>query len=446
MKEKMKCRTGDFSIVIRWMVCSCIAMLLLSCNTQENSHRDDDHVRMHHVSPEKAAVAHDVYTCPMHPEVVKDTPGACPICGMDLVKREESAGPDTVRVTEMPMDASQDSIISNIATVHPSFKMIFPKIKMSGSIAYDARRIYSIASRVEGRIEKLHVNFIFQKVRKGDPLLEISSHSLLVAQQEYLYLKKNDPESPLLQASENKLLLLGVTRQQINKLSDGKHVHPAVTIYSPVSGYVIENNENVAGNNLSLPVDKMNADGMGGDMTSGGAGPFPVKQGAYINKGQSVFRIVNTDKVWAVFEVFAGEGSLIKKGQPVRILLESSDTMLEGKVDFMEPAYNKASQTSRLRVYLNNENEKLKTGNFITGEIDVNPVKTFVIPQTAVCDLGTRKVVFVKKNNGYETREVTTGILAGNDIEIRQGLSASEEVAAHAQFMVDSESLIQLNK
>ncbi|HEV8511956.1 MAG TPA: efflux RND transporter periplasmic adaptor subunit, partial [Cyclobacteriaceae bacterium] len=165
------------------------------------------------------------YTCPMHPTVIKDTPGSCPVCGMDLVMKGKQN--DDVKVGDdlsYLLKPVNSSVISTIKTVTPVKKSINIKAKANGVITYDTKAMSTISSRISGRVEKLFVKYNFQPVKKGQKILEIYSPELLTAQRDLLYLLKSDKENTqLIDGAKEKLRLLGATDQQIDQLvSTGK--------------------------------------------------------------------------------------------------------------------------------------------------------------------------------------------------------------------------------
>ena len=385
-----------------------------------------------------------LYYCPMDTEVVRMEPGVCPICGMDLVVKPQSESTDSYNLISNPSNAI---VLSSVMAVKPEVKSVPITIKIVGSISYDTRRIYTISSRVdEGRVEKLYVKFPFQPVKKGQPLLELFSHELLSAQKEYFFIKETDPEATdLVNAAKQKLLLLGMTEAQINNFKNDGHVHPTTTIYSPYTGYVVENipeEAKVASSNKgagmgSAPMKNKSY------MSANQQEQLILREGTYLGKGAIIFKVVNTDIVWGIFEIYSDQLPLLRLDQIVNIKVENSEEMITGKVDFIEPNYQDGSKTSRFRVYLSNKNQKLKIGNLLQGEIKTEPKQGLWAPESAVYDLGVDKIVFVKKGDAFETRKVVTGINSANLVQILSGLNENDEIAANAQYMVDSESFIK---
>ena len=397
----------------------------------------------------KIQKSEEYYTCPMHPEVKKDKPGSCPICGMDLVKKtEQTEVGEAENEYNLIANPVNMAVLSNVKAIKPVSKTVPITIKSSGYITYDTRRIHNISARIDGRIEKLNVKYTFQPVKAGQALFEIFSHELQTAQQDYLYIKINDPDNTgLISAARKKLLLLGMTEAQVNAINSDGHLHLTATVYSPYSGYVVEKSldENTLtgqatmggsmGNNI------VSSQNMNESNTS-----LILREGAYVNKGQVVFKVVNTDMVWGIFEIYSSQLPSLKVNQTVHIKIENTDEMIMGKVDFIEPAYKEEQGTVSFRVYLPNQNQNLKIGNLLSGEIEAGSRKGLWIPQMTMYDLGRDKIVFVKKEGIYQTRKIVIGAVSGNEIEVISGLAENEEIAENAQFMIDSESFVKVSK
>ena len=164
----------------------------------------------------------------------------------------------------------------------------------------------------------------------------------------------------------------------------------------------------------------------------------------YIKKGEVVFKLSNTDKVWAVFNVLQGYSSLIKLNQTVVISseLNTSDPVY-AKINFIETQLNQSNNSLRLRVYLNNSKLKLPIGLRLQGNVRTNPVKALWLPKQAMVSIGTKKMVFIRLENGFKAREIKTGIEINDFIQILGGITKKDTIAANAQYLIDSESFIK---
>ncbi len=384
----------------------------------------------HH--PEKNAT----YTCPMHPSVIKDQPGACPICGMDLIKKESNnKKQDNVELNAL-LQPTNELVVSSIPVTGLVFSSEQIELNALGNIAYDTRMIGSISAKVSGRIEKLYVRYKYQKVTNGQRIMDIYSPELLTAQQNLLFLIKNDHEnSTLIEAAKEKLLLLGMSNKQVMELIQSGKPLFTISVISNYSGHIHE----------TINVDKMNIanDNMGG--ISQQTEELALKEGMYIQKGQSVFSVFNPDKAWVILNIYGENQSFVKKGNVVRIIPETARRKdFKATIDFVEPFYRKENKTQTVRVGFNNSSLKIPIGSQVQAVIFGNTVKGFWLPKDAVLSLGLEKVVFQKSEDGFRAIKVTTGVVLEKQIQILKGLTTKDSVAANAQFLMDSESFIKV--
>jgi Cu(I)/Ag(I) efflux system membrane fusion protein len=376
------------------------------------------------------------YTCPMHPQIMRNMPGKCPICGMDLVEKisEKNAVPIDVKVDDL-MKPVDEYVVSSIKTISPVEKEMALTIKANGFITYDTRLFSSVASRYEGRIEKLYVKYNFQKVEKGEKLFEVYSPELITAQQNLLFLIKNDVDNKtLIDGSKQKLSLLGMTKTQIDEMISSEQTLPTTTVYSPVSGYVIE--EKIA---MEM------GNGMGGSTkTDFSTQELSVKEGQYLSKGQSVFKLVNTDKVWVLIKLLGSQIGTIKKGDVVQISGEAILNPVSEPIEFIQPVFEGADKYLTAHVHLHNPNGELKIGSLVKAEINAGVKKSLWINKQAVLDLGNEKVVLLKTNGAlFKVKKITTGITVDDWIEVIDGISISDSIAENAQYLIDSESFVK---
>ncbi|WP_040473742.1 efflux RND transporter periplasmic adaptor subunit [Flavobacterium frigoris] len=375
----------------------------------------------------------EVYTCSMHPQIIRNEPGNCPICGMTLVKKVSEKQPEENHSIEHLLEPTDQFVVGNFQTTTPKDTTISSELHLPGLVAYDPNSSVNISARISGRIEKMYVNYKFQKVNKGQKLFDLYSPELLTAQQNYLYLITNDPENTsIIKASKQKLLLYGMSSSQINSLAAAKRVNPVVSIYSPSSG-IVEGTESK---------DKSTTGNMQSAETT--TTSLDLKEGDYIKKNEIVFKLVNTDKVWGVFNVIQGYNSLVKVNQSIRISSElDKKDYFNAKVNFIETQLNQNEKTNRVRVYLNNRNLKFPVGLRLQGIIETNPVKGIWLRKQALVSIGTKKVVFVKKENGFKTAVIKTGIEINDFVQVIEGVSTQDTLAGNAQYLIDSGSFIK---
>src|SRR3990170_1484807 len=180
--------------------------IAFGCGENNSSHEKHDEQEQ----------AQKIYTCPMHPEIIRNEPGQCPICGMNLVEKVEKGEKINNDVLSILLKPVNESVLSNVKTVFPKQKELSDEVEVSGIITYDTKQISAVSARVSGRIDQLFVKYRYQPISKGQKLMEIYSKELVTEQENFLYLIKNDSENKsLIVATENRLLLLGLTNEQI---------------------------------------------------------------------------------------------------------------------------------------------------------------------------------------------------------------------------------------
>ena len=375
----------------------------------------------------------EVYTCSMHPQIIRDKPGNCPICGMTLVKKiteNNSVQDNSIDNLIKPTD---NFIVGNYQTTTAIDTTISSEINLPGIVAYDPNSSVNIAARMSGRIERMYVNYKYQKVNKGQKLFDLYSPELLTEQQNFIYMVINDADNiSIINASKQKLLLYGMTQNQINTLITSKTANPRISIYSPASG-IIDGTETMA--NVSTPA-----------MQSGSNSTeiLNVKEGNYIKKGEVIFKLLNTDKVWGIFNVIQGYNSLIKANQSIRITSElDKNEFMDAKINFVETQLNATDKTNRIRVYLNNNKLKLPIGLRLQGVVKTNPVNGIWIQKQSMVSIGNKKIVFLKMDNGFKASSIKTGIEIVDFIQIMEGISVKDTIAKNAQYLIDSESFIK---
>lgn len=186
-----------------------------------------------------AEAAMHTYTCPMHPEVISDKPGKCPKCGMDLVLKDAPEKKEEGIKLDDLLKPTNEFVVSEQPVIKVKRENIPTTVDALGTVEYDTRQIGSISSRVAGRIEKLYVRYKYQKVSKGQRILDIYSPELLTAQQNLLFVIKNDRSNKtMIDASRQKLLLLGMPASQIQKVIQRGKPDLTVPVFSNYSGHI----------------------------------------------------------------------------------------------------------------------------------------------------------------------------------------------------------------
>jgi Cu(I)/Ag(I) efflux system membrane fusion protein len=376
----------------------------------------------------------DVYTCPMHSEIIQDKPGSCPICGMNLVKKVVEEQVIEGKSIENLLKPTDNFIVGNYKTTTAQDSTLTTEINLPGIVAYDPNAAVNIAARMNGRIEKMYVNYKFQRVYKGQKLFDLYSPELLTEQQGLIYLISDNmgDHGSIINASKQKLLLYGMTNEQIKNLVATKKSNPVITIYSPASGIIAGTDNMDKSTDVTMP-------NSGGSTES-----LSIKGGDYIKKNQTIFKLLNTNKVWGIFNISQGYNRHIKTNQSIRISTELDENdFIDARINFIETQFNPADKTNRIRVYLDNNNRKLPIGLRLQGVVKTNPVKGIWIQKQAMVSIGNKKIVFLKMGTGFKAIAIKTGIEMGNFVQIMDGISVQDSIAENGNYLIDSESFIK---
>jgi Cu(I)/Ag(I) efflux system membrane fusion protein len=410
------------NFLIYLLMITVTVFLIQACN---NKHVSDQTAETNNT--EISSASKDLYTCSMHPQVLQDHPGNCPICGMKLIKKNEKPVAISNIKLETLLRPTNEFVVASLPVITPQESEINIPVNAYGTIEADTRAAGTVSARVSGRIEKLYVRYRFQNVKEGQKVLEIYSPELLTAQQNLLFLIKNDAQNTsFINAAKQKLLLLGMSTAELNKvIEEGKPLY-SMSVYSNYSGYVTGNGNQNEMNNAATITQEL-----------------PMKEGMYINKGQPLFNIINRNKSWIAIQIFPDDQPLIKKGDAVQIIPETDAVaVIKGKIDFIEPFFRGNSKTLTARVYFDNIN-RLTLGSQVTAKILTGTKRGLWLPQKAVLTIGMGDVAFLKSNGGFLAHKITTGIRVDNKVQILSGLNPTDTVAANAQFLMDSESYIK---
>jgi len=363
------------------------------------------------------------YTCPMHPFVIKDKPGSCPICAMELVRKVEGVDQDSDLKGKQHVALSPaQQVMANLATITAGKKVFAKEIACTGIVAYNQERQGKVSAWVAGRLDRLQAKSVGSEVRKGVPVAELFSVDLYNAQVQYLLAYKtikilsNTPSVPFpintqnsLGEAHERLRQLGFREEQFDKLQKSAKPDVHVPLYSPISGVVTD---------------------------------IFVREGQYVNVGEALYSIADLSRIWVELEVFESDFPLIKVGQNVLIRSRSYPAeTFNGKIKLVYPFLDPKTRTVRVRVELPNPGLKLKPEMFVQATIKVPLADSLVVPVGAVMDTGKRQLVWVESRPGlFLPRDVKTGARSGTEVQILSGLNEGEKVAATGGYLIDSEA------
>ena len=412
-------------------------------------------------APEEVVEQERIFRCPMHPTVVADRAGSCPICGMDLVA--DASAPDTrpsrdrkVAYWRAPMDPGYTSEtpgtspmgmdlipvyedeLSAAGTVQidpvtvqnigvkiavAERRPLSRKIRAVGRVDYDETRMTDVNTKVDGWVEKLFVDYTGQVLKKGQPLLEIYSPELVAAQEEYLtahdyHLRLQRSSSgdvvagagDLLRAAAQRLRYWDITDQQIAALQHTREVKRTMRVYSPQQGIVVHK---------------------------------AVFEGAHIKSGQHLYRIGDLANVWVYANVYEYELPWVQVGQSAEVELSYlPGRTFQGKVTHIYPFLDAKTRTVKVRMSFSNPDMALKPEMYANVNIRSTVSRDgLAVPVQAVIRSGERNVVVVALGKGrFQPRDVQLGVEADGFLQILAGLRAGERIVSSAQFLIDSES------
>jgi len=388
------------------------------------------------------------YVCPMHPQIIQDNAGTCPICGMDLVELQQDSTevdsgerkvlyyrhPHNPSITaDQPMkdemgmdyvpvydDGGGAAVKINPAVVHnmgvrtavAERGRLWRRIDTVGYVGLDENKVSHVHLRTEGWIDKLRVKSEGERVRKGDVLFEVYSRALVTAQEEYLQALAAGGQS-LTQASRERLISLGVSDDQIRTLEKTRRVEQLVKVYARQDGIVSTLN---------------------------------VREGMYITPANEVMTLADLSTVWILVEVFERQADWVRVGQVADVRLSYlPGREWEGRVEYVYPSLEPKTRTLRVRLLFDNPNEDLKPNMFADVHIYAGPKDDVVmIPREALIRTENEARVILELGEGrFAPRKVVPGIESGDFVEIIAGLDEGERVVISGQFLIDSEASLK---
>jgi membrane fusion protein, copper/silver efflux system len=379
--------------------------LFTACSTEQTK---DAHANHEHEAKE-------IYSCPMHPNVVQDKPGKCPVCGMDLVKVTKS----DATTNDLMLTDSQIKL-ANITTQKVRKKPMGQTIALTGRLTTNEQLTEVISSRAEGRLEKLFIKETGQTIQKGQPLYTLYSEMLLILQQEYLLAKEQFETlgntekryKSFLDASEKKLLRYGLNKNQIDQLTDKSSLAPRVTFLAPASGVITEIN---------------------------------ASEGQYVTEGATLYKIEDIGKLWVEAELYPNETSLVKTGDNITVRVSGSENNpIEAKVVFLSPEYRTGSQITILRASIVNPKNTLRPGQQVQVYLTHSLKEAIAVPVDAVIREGRGMHVYVQAGtNTFRPRMVTTGLESFDEVEIVEGLNEEDTIAISGAYLLYSEIILK---
>ena len=348
---------------------------------------------------------------PMVPGQKFDKPGKSPFMDMQLVPVYADGDGDTGNVTISPR--MQQSL--GVRTAEVKTGTLTQKLDAVGSVAFNDRDVAVVTARVGGFVERLHARAALDPVRKGQPLVEMYVPNWIAAQEEYLAVKRMQAEGTeaLVAAARQRMLLAGMTEEQVRSVEAGNKVQPRFTLTAPIGGVVAE---------------------------------LGAREGMTVAPGAMLFRINGLGSVWVYAEIPESRASMVRIGSSVETRTPAlPGQVYKGRVAAILPEVNPATRTLKARIEVANRDGRLTPGMFAS--VDFTPAAqkpALVVPSEAVIQTGQRRLVIVQLDDGkFQPTDVETGAEANGQTEIRKGLSAGQKVVISSQFLIDSESSLR---
>ncbi len=384
----------------------------------------DEHDHQSRSADERGRPTSQTWTCSMHPQIQREEPGDCPICGMDLIPLADAAGadPTVLTMTEAAVALARVRTTAVGSGAESSELEAETAITLTGRLSADERTAAVESVDFGGRLERLFVTFPGESVRAGQRIATIYSPELVVAQEELLEALRLQSLSPeLLTAARNKLRNLEITDEQITKIESTGEVMTEFPVYADRSGTVLE---------------------------------IRARVGDYVSAGAPLYTLTNLGQLWALFDAYERDLEAIDVGDPVTFTVASlPGQTYRARISFIDPVIDASTRTASVRAEVNNSGGRLKPAMFITGKVDASPGGNresgapLIVPGTAVLWTGERSVVYVEVADAdvptYEFREVELGDPTGNGYLVRAGLEPGERVVTNGAFQIDAAA--QLN-
>lgn len=397
-QPKVNRRKNRHRLIIFSSLMLLVVMLITSCKNKTQTAAPDPDV---------------YYTCSMDPQVIESKPGKCPICHMDLTpvkkssqqaKNDELAlSPEQMQLGNIQVDTIRNQFFGN--------KMI-----LTGTLNFDQTKMNDVSARVGGRIEKLYFKKIGDYVTKGAPLYEIYSEELNNAKQEYLLaLQKKETLgnsvinfNDVIASAKNKLILWGMSEQQVKNINKGALTNPHTTFFSTASGYITELN---------------------------------FQEGDYVSEGSSIVKLAGLSTLWAEAQVYATQLSQLNNAKNVMVEIpDIPGKKFPGRISFQNPELNSTTRINLIRIPVTNEGNHLRPGMSAYITVKTGGINALFLPSDAVLRDGKMSMVWIEiSQNKFKSVMVETGTESGDMIEIKSGIQQNDVVVTSGAYLLQSE-------
>lgn len=366
-----------------------------------------------------------IWICPMHPEIMQNHPGTCPICGMDLVQSKIPGAHNHDHGIHIDT-ASIQKLGVRLESVKKA--PLSQEIRTYGNVIVDGDTLYNVHTKVDGWIRKLNINSVGQQIRKGQIIYEIYSPDLIAQQKEYLrFIVRRDQTlktigdiSPLVENPYVMDLLQELSRERTKFL------------YKDIA---IESVQQMESSKQAIEVVKILA-GQAGVVTQ-----INAREGNFVTPSATLFTLADVSRIWVDITLYPDQAGRVKNGDTVTIKTPDGQE-IKTKLDFVNPLAE--NNKINARATLNNTNLRLRPGSFVDVIIHAQPHEALVLPRSSVIHTGQGDLVILSRGEGHFLPvNIETGIESGDWIEVVDGLLEGAEVAVNGQFLLDAASSLQ---
>lgn len=385
---------------MRYLVAIALLISLVACKGKKSAALQDPDV---------------FYTCSMHPQVMQDRPGNCPICGMELIKVEKKEGANADAI----MLSDQQVQLGNVKVDTVGKGMIGDETLLPATLSIDETKTTTVSARVSGRVHKLYFKNQGDYISKGQKLFDLYSEELNNAKQEYILALEKQATldnsiidfKQLVQSSRNKLLLWGMSEAQIGELEKTQKTTTLTSFFSPASGYiaVLESHE-----------------------------------GDYVPEGGTIVRLANLSTLWAEAQVYTSQLSAIDRRGSTTVQLPDLGKEVTGRLEFVNPEINPDARINLVRVSISNQGNQLKPGMPAYVILKNSQRRALTLPTDAVIRNEKHSIVWIQiDKNTFKSVMVETGLSSDDMVEIKSGLKEGDVVVTSGAYLINSEYIFK---